>query len=179
MAATTQKNLGNIPGFTKDMRRFMGSALLTTFALLLLIGYLSPFGYMAATSLKNREQLTEDDLLPKSPVQYTYAGETRDFEITFAGKGKNADGTPKMVTQSVTVNSGDALTLYNVEIDSTSRDLALVASRPTVSFFLDPENPDAELIAWEIVAQKLVPTKEFDPQWDNFEVAWEGTNEMS
>src|SRR5690606_1929216 len=117
-----QKNFGQVPGFSKEMRQFALRAVVTTFATLLLLAYLSPFAYMAATSLKNREQITSGDLLPKSPATFTYEGEAiADFRI----------------------ETGDEFPIYQVPIGDEIRELALAAPRRQESFFLDPENPDA------------------------------------
>ena len=50
-------------------------ALLLLFTTMVLIIYLSPFGYMAVTSIKTENQITEKSILPMSPVLYEYQGE--------------------------------------------------------------------------------------------------------
>ena len=59
-------------------RRYTAGAILTLFALLLLLVYLSPFGYMGVTALKSNEQIISGSLLPASPQQFEYQGELYD-----------------------------------------------------------------------------------------------------
>ena len=58
---------------SRQMRRFMLLSLLTLFAFTILMAYLSPFAYMASTSLKDLEMISNPDapLLPSAQATCT------------------------------------------------------------------------------------------------------------
>ena len=62
---------------SREMRRFLTGAIVTLFASLLLIGYLSPFGYMAVTSLKDLPMISDVAApeLPSVPETFVYEDE--------------------------------------------------------------------------------------------------------
>jgi multiple sugar transport system permease protein len=70
-----KKSLGNVPGFDQQLKRFALGGLVTLFTTVILLAYLSPFGYMVATSLKNREQMVSEEILPRSAITFRYEGE--------------------------------------------------------------------------------------------------------
>lgn len=172
MAAQARKvdnrSIGSVPAYSKDLRNFTIGALVTMFALMVLLAYLSPFGYMTLTSLKSEGQLTQSDILPLSPITYTY------------------DGPP---IEDFRVETGDVMNLYMVEVEGEERELALAVPRRQESYFIDPsaeidpENPADSLILWEgnwrtlERDDKLV--KEFDPHLENFETAWRGVQSLT
>lgn len=59
-------------------RRWTAAAVVTLFALLVLLVYLSPLGYMGVTALKSTEQVISGTVLPVSPQQFEYNGEFYD-----------------------------------------------------------------------------------------------------
>ena len=61
---------------SKQMRRFMLLSVLTLFAFTILMAYLSPFAYMASTSLKDLEMISNPDapLLPSAQATIEYEG---------------------------------------------------------------------------------------------------------
>lgn len=163
------------PWVSKEMKRFGLGATLTLFAILLLIAYLSPFGYMVSTSLKNRSQITSGELLPRSPATFTYEGEEPIllYELTFT----NQFGQERI--EEVTLEPGATLEIYKVPIGDEELELAAVAKRPDVSVFVDPEDVDAGAVVWEGKHVTLQKVLALDPQFNNFEVAWRGTNQMT
>lgn len=155
---TDRKALSTIPGYTLPLRRLTAAMIITLLTIAVLAVYLSPFGYMAATSIKTRDQIVNQKLLPVSPRTYTYTGENRD---------------------DLRLEQGDVLDIYNVTIDGEAQSLALAAPRRNESFFLDPDNPEAGFVLWEGRWQTLEPAYALDPEWDNFSVAWGGISEAT
>lgn len=104
------------------------SALLVLFTILILVGYLSPFGYMSVTSIKNKPQITEKDILPMSAVVYRHEG----------------DAIPEW-----SVLTGTKYPLYNVtDEDGTVQQWALIATLDDRAIFIDPKKPNAGVIEW-------------------------------
>jgi multiple sugar transport system permease protein len=67
--------------------------------------------------------------------------------------------------------------IYSVPMeDGTMRDLALVVKGRETSSFVDPDDPDAGLIEWVGAWRQLERSWEFDPQWGNFDKAWNAIN---
>src|SRR5690606_3534250 len=63
--------------------------------------------------------------------------------------------------------------IYEVPLeDGTVRELALYQPRREESYFLDPENLDAEPIHWVGRWRTLKPAMEFAPRTGNFATAW-------
>ena len=83
----------------------------TLFALILLLAFIAPLGYMATTSLKSSGQISDvtRPLLLKSPITVEIDGKDR--------------------------------AVYSVPLEGGSRDLALVKPGRQSSEFVDPENP--------------------------------------
>jgi multiple sugar transport system permease protein len=150
------------PLLSGRMRFLLAASSVTLFAFMFLSAYLSPFAYMVVTAFKNRAQITDpkEPLLPLSAT-YTYTGEEITYEYVFAEK-----------EQEVTIQSGDEFDYYEVEKNGEAHQWALVVPRRGMSFFIDPENPDAGLIEWEGEWRTLQPAYRFDPQLDNFTRAW-------
>ncbi len=70
---------GRQPRFSKRTRNFISGFLVTGFALLLLAFWLSPFALMVTTSLKTLEQMQNPRILPESPAQFEFEGESLDI----------------------------------------------------------------------------------------------------
>ncbi len=128
------------------MRRFLAGSIVTFFAFLLLTGYLSPFGYMGVTSLKNVEMISDPNapILPSSAATFEY--------------------------------EGDELPLLQVPLDGEVRDLALLQPGRASSTFIDPANPESAPIEWEGQWRTLDPVFGLAPQWENYSESWETLN---
>ena len=104
------------------------SALLGLFTLMLLIAYLSPFGYMGVTSVKTKAQITQKNILPMSAVLYEYRGEQY----------------PEW-----SVLTGSKYPLYSVPAeDGTRHEWALIATLDDQLVFIDPDNVRDGVIEW-------------------------------
>lgn len=131
---------------TLRTRRMILGGIITLFATLLLIGYLSPFGYMATTSLKNIEMISDTSapILPSVPETYEYEGEE--------------------------------VPVLQVPVDGETRSLALVQPGRESSVFIDPADPEAGFIEWEGRWRQLDASYSLAPQWNNYSTAWDTLN---
>lgn len=144
-SSALRSNRALSPVLFHHSRKFALSGLITLLVLGLLIAYLSPFGYMLLTSVKDSDQIVRGTILPLSPAQYEYQGEPYD--------------------------------LYNVPTpDGVIHQWALIEAQRNNSQFIDPQQPEAGLIAWEGRWRSLEPTLNIDIHWDNFSVAYERAN---
>jgi multiple sugar transport system permease protein len=125
------------------MRRFLIGSIVTFLTSLMLVAYLSPFGYMAVTSLKDLTMISDTSapVLPSVPETYEYEGEQ--------------------------------VPVLQVPIDGETRALALVQAGREASVFVDPAAPDAGFIEWEGRWRQLNAAYELAPQWDNYSTAWD------
>jgi multiple sugar transport system permease protein len=124
-------------------RRFLVASITTLVVLTVLVAYLTPFGYMAITSIKSEAQISDPNrpIVPRSPATIEYEGEELD--------------------------------VYEVPLDDGSvATLALLQPGRQETVFIDPGNPD-EPITWEGSWRTLRPAYELDPHWDNFGRAWD------
>ncbi len=126
-----------------QMRRFLVGAIVTFLTSLLLIGYLSPLGYMAVTSLKDLPMISDPaaPVLPSLPETFEYEGEE--------------------------------VPVLQVPIDGEVRGLALVQPGRESSTFVDPADPDAGFIEWEGRWRQLEAAYTTAPRWDNYSTAWD------
>ncbi len=129
MATTTHtRKLWGSKQIIARYRNFGLGALLFLFTTMVLIVYLSPFGYMAVTSIKTEAQITEKSILPMSPVLYEYQGEQY----------------PEW-----SVLTGNKYPLYNVPgDDGTIHEWALIATLDDRIIFLDPQHVQDGVIEW-------------------------------
>jgi multiple sugar transport system permease protein len=113
--------------FYRELRKFSASALVTSFAILLLSAFLMPFAFMLTTAFKNYEQLSLEGapIWPAMPETYTYEG------VEYP--------------------------LYEMPAEVGSGQWALVKKGQKESTFIDPANPDAGLIQWEGRWRTLTP----------------------
>ena len=127
---------------SKQMRRFLLLSVLTLFAFTILMAYLSPFAYMASTSLKDLEMISNPDapLLPSAQATFEYEGKE--------------------------------VGIYQVPTEQEVRELALVKPGRQESVFVDPANPDAEPIVWQGRWRTLEPVFALSPQWENYSESW-------
>lgn len=136
------------PAYGDKLRNFAITSTMTLFAFMVLIVFLSPFGYMALTSIKDKDQIIDSatgSILPVDRVLFEYEGTS--YEVV-------------EVPQE----------------DGTVRELALFDKGRRSSTFIDPENPTAEPIEWEGSWRTLTPVTVLAPRWGNFEEAWNLAN---
>ncbi len=143
MAAITEhssKTMNNTsPFYSKQLTQFGTRAMVTLLATIILAAFLSPFGYMAVTSLKNQTQIVDGDLLPRTAVTYTYEGELiPEYQVAQGGK----------------------YPVYLVEHEGAVQELALVFSNEARTIFVNTKNPNAGIIEFEGMMEGLVPATE-------------------
>ncbi|MBZ0305882.1 MAG: carbohydrate ABC transporter permease [Anaerolineae bacterium] len=142
MAVASERTRFNVnnssPFYSKQLRKFGGGAMISLLAAIVLVVYLSPFGYMTITSLKNREQMVATDVLPKSSITFDYEGESfPDYNV----------------------KQGDKLPVYLVETDAGEKTYALVKSDDEKTLFIDTKNPNAGIIEMPVM-EGLTPATE-------------------
>jgi multiple sugar transport system permease protein len=109
----------------------------------ILTAFLSPFGYMTVTALKDRPMITEADspILPFKPETFTYQGE--EYPV-----------------------------LLVPDEDGRMHEWAIIQKGREESTFIDPKNPEAGPIQWTGKWRTLEPSRELSPVWENFSYAW-------
>lgn len=160
MAVRTQTYAWTSVAFpARQLRRLTGAAGLMMLAGILLLAYLSPFGYMVVTALKDRQMMAKPNapLWPAREAQYVYEGPELTVEVG---------------NRTYTIKPGDSYPVYKVPTEEGVRDLALVVKRRTESYFIDPKRPEQGVIRWEGNWRQLDPAWEFAPKWDNFAQVW-------
>lgn len=113
----------------------------TLFALVLVAAFLSPFLRAAMIALSTREQLAQAE----API---WPADPATVEL-----------------------DGVVYDVYQVPIDGTIRDLALVRPGRTASEFVDPVDPET-VIAWDGSWRSLDRSWQFAPRWANFADVW-------
>jgi multiple sugar transport system permease protein len=121
----------------------MKSFAVTFFAVVLLAAFLSPMLRTFTTAFKSTDQITEAN----APL---WPADPGTFE-----------------------HDGRVLDVYQVEIDGTVRDLALLDKGRQESQFIDPADPDAEPIIWQGSWRALDRSWQFSPRISNFGEVWE------
>jgi len=116
----------------------IGSLLLNILVYTLLVLYLLPMVFMAASALMENRQFSD----PNAPI---YPAR----QVTFEYEGK-------------------ARLVYNVPLESGVRQLALVKPGRTSSQFIDPANPAAGLITWQGYWRQLKGDYQFHLSWESF-----------
>ncbi len=150
MAAIANKssNAATAPFFARQLQKFGAASLVTLFASILLAAYLSPFAYMAVTSIKDKDQIVASatgSILPVEPVYFEYEG--KQVELL---KVPMEDGTVK--------------------------ELAIIEKGRRASTFVDPNDPNLTPIELEVRWRALEPVTRFAPKLGNFEEAWNLAN---
>ncbi len=141
---TTQSNAVNTsPYYAIQLRRFTIKGLVTLFALLLLLVYLMPFANMLLVSLKDNAHLSS-----------------------------NLDDSMLPLLPKTMTYKGEEIPLYTVPLDTGTKQLGLVKKTKSKSQFVDPANPDGELIEWTGKFQTLEPVQDVVPRFQNFSDAW-------
>lgn len=143
----TSRSVHTSSVLTKRTRPFLGGATVTLFALMVLTAWLSPFGYMVATGLKDRDMITEKNppIWPATPTTFTYEGKECPIFLV-----PTEDGT-----------------VHRWAIFKKGRE---------ESQFIDPENPGAEPVQWTGRWRTLERDWQLTPRWENFTRAWEELN---
>jgi multiple sugar transport system permease protein len=137
------RHVNTAPAYSRQLRRFGLTALVTLFASMCLVAFLMPFAYMTLTSLKDREQIvssTRGTVLPVDPVTVEH--------------------------------EGARLPLLKVPIDGEVRELALLQPQRQQSVFIDPDDPAATPITWQGSWRTLQPVQALAPRWGNYARAW-------
>jgi len=124
----------------------MRSFVVTFFAVVVVAAFLSPLVRAATMSVKNSGQLSQAGAPIYPADPETFTYHGRDYDV------------------------------YEVPIDGTVRELALVTKGRNESEFVDPANPDAGPIKWEGSWRTLEPVWVFAPQWGNFLEVWDLIN---
>ncbi len=98
------------------------------------------------------------------------------FMVTTSLKSEEqiANGQILPVTPVTAEINGEEVPLLKVEIDGETRSLALVEPGRRQSTFVDPAEPDVEIV-WEGSWRTLEPDYFLDPSFDNFPEAWNAT----
>jgi len=132
------------PGSPRTASRHPLRSFAVTFGVVVVIAaFLSPMIRSATIALKSAEQLGEAN----API-WPATPESFDYE------GRTYD-------------------VYQVPIDGTTRELALVRKGNKESDFVDPTNPGAGVVNWEGSWRALDRVWEFDPRWSNFTDVWD------
>jgi multiple sugar transport system permease protein len=119
------------------------SFLLTLIAVLAVAAFLSPMLRSASVAIKSHDQLS----LPGSPL---YPADP----VTFSYQGEE-------------------LELFQVPLDGTTRELALLEPGRRQSTFVDPADPDAAPIVWDGSWRTLDRVFVFAPHLENFAKVWD------
>ena len=128
-------------------KRYIGKALLTLFATLLIVAFLLPLLYMLAQSFESPSQSVTPGApaYPATPATGTYQGQTYP--------------------------------IFTVPMpDGSSHDLMLVKKGRESSVFVDPADPTATEITWQGRWRTLTQAWQFAPILDNFVDVWKQLN---
>jgi multiple sugar transport system permease protein len=147
MASVTMPNRsGSSRRLSDKQRKTLNTVVMTLFTTLVLFIFLLPMGYGIVTSLKT------------------------DTQVSTAG-------APWYPASPITFEyDGETLEVYEVEIDGSIEELALLRKGREDSDFIDPANPAAGPIFWEGRWRTLEQAWEWDPVWSNFIDAWNTIN---
>ena len=145
MTARTDANLRSFADrspISRSYRRYLGRAMVTMFALLILSAFLLPLLYMINTSLQQPSQRTTAGapVYPAVAATGTYQGQTYP--------------------------------IYEVPIDGTTRNLLLIGPGRESSTFIDPGDASATPIVWQGRWRTLTQPWTFSPDIDNFTTVW-------
>ena len=132
----------------KNVKEGSKSLALTGMALMVLIVFLIPMVYGFVTSLKTDSQFSKVGApwWPANEEQFTYEG--KEYDIYLVPLTEGAEAKP----------------------------FALVKKGRVVSEFIDPGNPEAGLFEWEGNWRGLDRVWVYDPQWGNYNEAWDAIN---
>lgn len=145
MTATLERKQAkpSAPTAKPPRKKLRGGWMVTGLTGLILFVFLLPLGYMLVTSVKSEQMITQVG----GPI-LPKSPATFEFE-------------------------GSELDIYTVPMpDGSEMELGLLQPGRQVSTFVDPGNLEAGAIEWEGNWRLLQPAYEFDPQWQNYERAW-------
>jgi len=125
------------------IRKLLQSVWATSFAGLVVVAFLMPLGYGITMALKTDFQISNSGAPLWPASERTFTYEGEDHEI------------------------------YLVPTETGVEEWALVTKRREESWFVDPDHPEEGLIRWEGRWRALERAWEIDPQWRNFEEAWD------
>jgi multiple sugar transport system permease protein len=127
----------------RAIRPALAGATFSLLALMILTVFLSPFGYMTVTALKDRPMITEagSPVLPSKPATFVYEGE--EYPVLLV--------------------PGE---------DGRMHEWAIIQKGREESTFIDPRNPEAGPIQWMGKWRTLERTWQLSPVWENFSYAW-------
>ena len=128
---------------SKKQRDLIMTTLITSITLVILFLYLLPFGYTIITSLQTKSQVS----MLNAPL-YPAEADSIEFE-------------------------GESYDIYKVPFEDGVRKLALFKKSRKSSTFLDPENLEAEPIAWEGSWRSLKPAFHAAFTWGNYPEAFQ------
>jgi multiple sugar transport system permease protein len=136
--------MNNSVAFSNQTRKQINTILVSGIAIFILLTFMAPLGYMFTTGLKSTDQMND----PQSPFYWPFSKAQFEYE-------------------------GKSLDILEVPTEDGVRNLAIVKKTRTLSTFVDPANPEAGVFEWEGNWRTLDPVYASDPQWANFQEAWE------
>lgn len=145
-AVTTAGKKGS--SLSNRQRTLLSKAAVTGVALLILVLFLAPLGYMFTTAIKSDTQMSDPNapvIWPHSKVTYNYNGQELDILQVPMPNGR-------------------------------TQELAALEKTRTQTTFIDPENPEAGQFIWEGNWRTLEAVYVPDAQWQNFQKAWNDLN---
>ncbi len=143
MAAKTKHYEVGSTWYTQKIGEFGAMAMLTLFASIILLAFLTPFLYSSLTSIKDRDQIVASargTIFPVDIATFNYEGQDHN--------------------------------IYRVPTEDGVRELALVRPGRQESGFIDPDDPEAGVIMWQGSWRTLRSVEVFAPRWGNFGEAW-------
>jgi multiple sugar transport system permease protein len=148
MAAITHSEAVNTaPHYSEQLKRFAVVGLLMLFTTILTLAFLLPFANMLIIAVKSPSQEATNASSPILPVE----------PQTFNYQGQDYP-------------------LYNVPLDSGTKQLALVSPHRQNSDFVDPSNPSAGTLTWQGNWRILDPVYNLKLHFENFQLAWDKIN---
>jgi multiple sugar transport system permease protein len=145
-APTRELALSDRSPIARSYRKFLGRAMITMFALIIVGAYLSPLLYMVTTSFQQPSQIST----PGAPL-WPAKPDTALFE-------------------------GKEYPIYTVSIDGVDRNLMLVEPGRQSSVFVDPSDPTATKIEWQERWRTLSQSWRFSPLIENYTTVWQQLN---
>jgi multiple sugar transport system permease protein len=140
------RSFGDGSAISRTYRRYLGRAMITMFALIVVSAYLLPLLYMLTTGFQQAGQASTagSPVYPAKPLMGTYQG--AEYPI------------------------------YEVPIDGVTRNLMLVIKGREDSTFVDPNDPTATPIVWQGRWRTLTQAWSFAPDIANFTTVWSQLN---
>jgi multiple sugar transport system permease protein len=133
--------------FTFRQRGVVNTILTTALALVVLVTFIAPLGYMFTSALKSYDQISD----PSAPWYWPFSRKTFGYE-------------------------GKQLELFMVPVNGVLREMAALKKTNAKTTFIDPQNPTAEPVVYQGSWRRLSPLYVPDAQWQNFKQAWDQVN---